>query len=349
MSENSHLTPVWIIYADGKRLDVEHEGALRRIVVSDRLNGVSGFSLVFDAAEVPVRDRGALTLGSRVSVHLGYKDDVEEVFAGDVLGFRAAFPEFGAARLEVTGCNVLYMLAREEHSRSFEEKTPADIIRALIKEYSLQAEVEDFGSAVPFSAARGETDFELIMRLAGFWGKEVYAWGSKIRVAAEITPRKDEIIYEWGKSLIDFEAEENIRSLVPGYTYIGWDEGNNENFSGEAAAGDIPLRIGGGRDWTGITKGGGTRRSLRTEACLKDAQDAREAAAGALQQNSFRFGRARGSGEGNYRLRPGMRVSIKAAGEAFSGEYIADSVCHRFDYSRGYRTDFTLKRNMSPC
>ena len=31
MGENKHLTPVWIVYVDGKRLDTDHEGALGQI------------------------------------------------------------------------------------------------------------------------------------------------------------------------------------------------------------------------------------------------------------------------------------------------------------------------------
>ena len=38
MGENKHLTPVWIVYVDGKRLDTDHEGALERIVIDDKLN-----------------------------------------------------------------------------------------------------------------------------------------------------------------------------------------------------------------------------------------------------------------------------------------------------------------------
>ncbi len=41
-----------------------------------------------------------------------------------------------------------------------------------------------------------------------------------------------------------------------------------------------------------------------------------------------------------------MRVTVKTVGESFDGEYIAESVCRRFDYSDGYTTSFTLKRNM---
>ena len=49
--ENKTLTPVWIVYVDGKRLDTKHEGALKKIVVNDRLNGVGTFSLLFDVSE----------------------------------------------------------------------------------------------------------------------------------------------------------------------------------------------------------------------------------------------------------------------------------------------------------
>lgn len=38
--DNRHLVPIFIIYADGVRLDTEHEGAVRRIRVSDRLDGI---------------------------------------------------------------------------------------------------------------------------------------------------------------------------------------------------------------------------------------------------------------------------------------------------------------------
>ena len=43
-----HLVPVWIVYVDGKRLDTDHEGALERIVIDDKLNGVGTGVLEFD-------------------------------------------------------------------------------------------------------------------------------------------------------------------------------------------------------------------------------------------------------------------------------------------------------------
>ncbi|MDR1626573.1 MAG: hypothetical protein LBT33_08535 [Spirochaetia bacterium] len=350
MSENTRLTPVWIVYADGRRLDTEHEGALRRIAVSDRLSGVGVFSLVFQSPELSVRERGFLGLGSRVEIHLGYKDAVEKVFEGDVTGFRTSLSGQGPDRLEVRGAGDLHRLHHGKHCRSFGRKSAAQVIRALAEIHSLRAQVEDFGAVREFSAARDQTDLELVLRLAALYGKEVYAAGGTLYAASEISPRADQIVYEWGKSLADFEAEENILGLVPGYTACGWDWEKNEGFSARARPLDMPLRVGGDSHWSSLVRADlSAWEGLCADSRYLDAEDARASAAALLQKNSFRFGRGRGSGEGNCRLRPGMRVTIKAAGEAFSGEYVADSVCHRFDCSCGYRTDFTLKRNMSPC
>ena len=35
-----NLVPIWIVYVDGKRLDVQYEGMLEKIVINDKLNGV---------------------------------------------------------------------------------------------------------------------------------------------------------------------------------------------------------------------------------------------------------------------------------------------------------------------
>ncbi len=349
MSAEKHLTPVWIVYADGKRLDVEHEGALRKIAVNDRLNGISTFSLVFDTSAVKIRDKGVISLESQISIHLGYKDDVGEVFKGEVLGFRAILPEYGAEQLEVTGSNVLHKLNHARHSISFEQKKPSDIIKGIIESYSLKAEVEDFGSARIFTSEQGYSDYEYILKLAESYGKDIYAYDSTIYAGSEIKVRTDEIIFEWGKSLISFEAEENIKTALSGVTYIGWDSMKNEAFSGNAVIDNIPLIIGGSVNWTGISKGGnGKWEETITDQEIIDADDARQQAEGALQKNSYNFSKARGIAEGNYKLIPGMRVMIKMAGESFSGEYIAESVTHQFDYKGGYKTEFSLKRNALP-
>ena len=55
-----------------------------------------------------------------------------------------------------------------------------------------------------------------------------------------------------------------------------------------------------------------------------DSEDAKQRAAGYLQNRSMECQ----TGEGNWRLVPGTRVTVKYVGESFSGEYIAERVVH---------------------
>jgi phage protein D len=349
MADNKHLTPVHIMYADGKRLDTEHEGALREIVIHDTLNGISSFSVLFDTAESKIADKGILSLESQLSIHLGYKDDVEEVFFGEILEMKAVFSEYATEQLEVSGCNVLHKLAHGEHSRSFEKMTASDRIKGIIESYSLKAKLDDFGAQAEFSSQDGYTDYDYLIDTANLYGKDVFADKDMIYVANEISIRSDEIILEWGKSLISFEGSLNMKHLLSAYNYIGWDPLKGESFTGEAVLSGLPLKVGGSHDWTKVSKGGSGKFSGSvSDLRLFDADEAKQRAIGLLQKNSFQFGQAHAKMEGNYKLRPGRRVNIKMVGEKFEGEYIAEQVIHRFDYSNGYTTSVRLKRNCVP-
>jgi len=349
MNEKKHLTPVWIIYADGRRLDTVHEGALRSITVKDCLNGLSSFSLIFDTAEAKIREEGLLSMESEVTIHLGYKDDVEAVFSGEVVGFRGIYSDSGSEQLEVTGSSALHKLDHGSRHRGYEGKKPSDVIKLMLEGYSLKGEVEDFGAAREYHTEETITDFDYLMEMAGAYGKEVYADGSTVYVKDEITIKPDEVIYEWGKSLFNLDASQNILGVVSEVECIGQERLKEECFTGKASMKDIPVKLGGEKDWSGISKGGsGVFVDTYVDMSCKDTEEAKQIAIGRLQKNSYKFICASGKGEGNHKLRPGMRVTIKMVGGAFEGEYMAESVTHNFDRLGGYRTDFTLKRNMSP-
>jgi phage protein D len=348
-NDNKHLTPVWIVYIDGKRLDTDHEGALLKIVVSDRLNGIGTCTLLFDTSAVKLRDAGILAMESQISVQMGYKDDVDEVFNGEITGFRIILGENAGEQLEVSCSNVLYRLKHSIHYTTCENKTLSDTLTGILDSYSLTAEMDSFGAAHEFSTQYGMDDYDYLMKAAGMYGKAVYAYGTKVYIKGEITVRTDEIVYEWGKSLVSFSAGEDISRLISSCTFTGWDSKKCQSITGTAGVADVPVKAGGSSDWTAVSKSGsGMWKSVVVADDLYDSDDAKNRAVGVMQNNSWLYAKAEGTGEGNYKLHPGMRVTIKYTGEKFSGEYIADTVTHRFDYEGGYITSFTLKRNRCP-
>lgn len=78
-----------------------YEGALRRIYIHDRLDFAGTASLLFGSSPLDFCNDGTFTIGSEVSIHLGYKDDVHEVFAREVTGFSPRLDEYSTPLMEV--------------------------------------------------------------------------------------------------------------------------------------------------------------------------------------------------------------------------------------------------------
>ncbi len=345
--ENKRLTPVWIVYVDGKRLDTKHEGALIKITVNDKLNGIGTCSLFFDNSFVKVRDEGLISFESEVSVHLGYKDSVNEVFFGEVTGFKIDLQEYGNEQLVVRLHSVLHNLDHGKHYCSYNEKAHSKIIAEIFEKYGIQAEVEQFGVKKAEIAQQNETDYDFLMKNAAQYGMFVYTKGKKVCVNQNITENKEDLIFEWGKSLVSVETREDISRLIDETTVIGLDMLKGESFVSKATLQDIPVQIGGGKMWNEHRRGPYHIETLSGHEIL-DSEEAKQIAIGNQQLNSFLYGKGIGKIEGNNKVFPGNRVSIKYIGEVFSGEYLIDSVFHSFDQRNGYKTEFTMMRNMMP-
>jgi len=164
-----------------------------------------------------------------------------------------------------------------------------------------------------------------------------------------MTMHKEEHVYEWGKSLIEFTSRLGISGQVSGVRVRGYNPMEKKGFNSLVMLDDLTLKIGGKTNWTDAHKSADPPRVVHIfNPDIKDATEAKEAAHAILHENSFKLFRASGSGEGNEELKAGATVDIKYVGKLYSGEYIVYSVLHKFSFEEGYITEFYLKRNMLP-
>ena len=345
-SENKTLTPIWIVYADGARLPCKYDGALRKIRVFDRLNSIGTASLVFGLSAPDFDNDDVFCEGSEVSVHLGYKDDVEEVFSGEVTGFAPRFGEYGAPRMEVQIETKLHRLDKGVHAKAFESKTTSRIIEEIITKHNLKAEVEDFGPMHNYTEQRNITDYDYITQLAYKYGKTLWCQGNTIYVKTEITPSDHDVILEWGKSIISARAKTSITKQLSATTCTGWSMMDCRGFAATATMKDIPLKIGGEYSWEDNSKGYDPKRTeqITTEE-IPDEEDAAAVAKAYIQNRSFKFQRYDIKTQGNYRIKPGNRLTVKYIGKQSDGEYLIESVEHTLDIQDGFITKCHLIRN----
>ena len=344
---NKHLTPVWIVYVDGQRLDIAHEGALQRIVVDDKLNDVGLATLEFDTSYLQVRDAGTFWLESEVSVHLGYKDDCQQVFVGEVTEFIQEYKEYGHQRLKVVCKNCLHRLQNAHQALSFEFKTLSEALVSRLESYGIKAQVDSFGTKKYFVESQ-ITDYEFLMESANKYGKTVYAHGNKVYVQDEVTISNEDVVLEWGKSLVYFRGRESLKGQLSGCSFVGWDSRKGQGITGRVSLGEVPVKVGGGRSWEDNSKAAGGRwHSTIMAESLRDREEAVVLAKAYLQNLSMQYQMAECKCEGDQRILPGMRVTVKYVGESYSGEYIANHVLHEFSVYGGYTTTLYLKRNMA--
>ena len=344
--ENRTLTPVWIAYVDGRRLDTGYEGALKRIHIHDRLDFAGTASILFGSSPLDFCNDGTFAIGSEVSIHLGYKDDVHEVFAGEVTGFAPRLDECSSPPTEVKIHSKLLRLNKGTRCASFEHKTPAGIIRDIVQGYNLNADVEDFGPEYSYIEQKNFTDYGYIMYLAGKYGKTVYCHGNTVYVKTEITPTDDDVVLEWGKTIISARTKTDLAAQLSAVAATGWDMRKCAGFTATATMKDVPLKIGGEYCWEDNAKGYDPHKVEQLcSGSFTDEKDAMDVARSVLLGRSMQFQSCDARTEGNSRIRTGNRLTVKYIGKHSDGEYLVWSVEHSFSVQDGYLTTCHLKRN----
>ena len=303
-------------------------------------------SLLFGSSPLDFCNDGTFTIGSEVSIHLGYKDDVHEVFAGEVTGFAPRLDEYSAPLMEVKIHSKLHRLNKGTRCASFEHKTPAGIIRDIVQGYNLNADVEEFGPEYNYIEQKNFTDYGYIMYLAGKYGKTVYCHGNTVYVKTEIAPTDDDVVLEWGKSIISARTKTDLAAQLSAVTATGWDMRKCSGFTATATMKDVPLKIGGEYCWEDNAKGYDSHKvGQLSSSSFTDEKDALEVARSVLLGRSMQFQSCEAKTEGNCRIRPGNRLTVRYLGMHSDGEYLVQLVEHDFSVQDGYFTTCHLKRN----
>ena len=230
---------------------------------------------------------------------------------------------------------------------SFESKPLSEALVSRLESYGIKAQVDSFGTKKYFVESQ-ITDYEFLMESANKYGKTVYAHGNKVYVKDEVTISNEDVVLEWGKSLVSFRGRESLKGQLSGCSFVGWDSRKGQGITGRVSLGEVPVKVGGGRSWEDNSKAAGGRwHSTIMEESLRDREEAVVLAKAYLQNLSMQYQMAECKCEGDQRILPGMRVTVKYVGESYSGEYIANHVLHEFSVYGGYTTTLYLKRNMA--
>jgi uncharacterized protein len=294
-------------------------------------------------------DDGVFDEGNHVTIELGYVNQLDVRFGGELTACAPTFPENGVPTLTVRGYSYYQRLQHRRRDKPFEKATDSQIAQEIAKEVGLGSSVKVTDIQYPLVSPKNSTLADFLSRRAKRIGYELVVKENMLyfeRPGYQTAPGPA-LTLEWGKSLRSFSPSLSTYNMVTEVKVQGPQTsqgGGKQPLVGIAKPGDERVKLG---KTTGPQV---ALKMLRQNALNSDEhsvinqQEANLLALAQLEANALEFINGRGSCIGDPRLKARIVIELAGLGQRFSGLYYVTSATHTID-AGGYRTDFEVKRN----
>jgi len=327
---------------EGQR-DEGFEARLMAWELHESLDGLAALQL--RAADWLVDDSGAgrfahptnagLALGARID--LAFAD--QPLFSGRVSALGLASGERQAPVMTLNAEDPLMAARQARRTRVFESTTLADLMKTLLSNLGLNADLQTLPGAPAVWAQLNESDLAFARRLLAAHDATLLLQGERVWVGPLAQVPGGELTLALGAQLREVQVQADLAQQCTQITAAGFDAAQGSAFQ-VSSTGTQPGNGSGVRGDALLALAMGARNEhLAGQACFTE-QQAQALADAAFDQRLRRFVTARGTAEGLPTLRAGTRLSLNGLGPWFSNRYQVAEVWHRFDLQQGYRTDF---------
>ena len=346
MDNTTQLTPVFIIYLNDQRISVDMESDVKEIRVEKHIDQASTFTITLSDMGRKWTDHPDFAEGGKIKIMLGYKDAVEEVISGRVTGMKPLFKKNSAERVMIRGYDIMHQLHRGKKTVTFANMTDKEIVEKIATDAGVGVECEEIGTVRELSAQVNQTDYEYLLEMGRHYNCRLITRDDKLIFRPIEDISSEEVIAEWGKTLIEFHPDLDSSRIVTDVEVLGWDDVKGKIIEGTAVYGDIPKTIGEGTAGGAIAEDNyGNAKWVVVNRKIDDMNRAEKMAIDSITQNSMKYISARATVQGNNKIEAGMVVNIKGVGKKLSGEYFVTRVKHLFITEWGYTTSFECERN----
>lgn len=286
-------------------------------------------------------DRRTLDFGASLAVKLGS----DTLFEGRITALEGRFPNGGPPQIAVLAEDRLQDLRMTRRTRTFSNITDRAAFSDVASSHGLTPRVNLSGPSYKVLAQVNQSDLAFLRERARSIDAEVWVEGAALHAAHRRDRRTSGATLVLGARLREFSVLADLAGQRTAVTANGWDVAGKAALTHEATEAVISGELGSDESGVGIlqAKFGGRKESLAHGVPLTSAEVQAQAEA-MFRHSARRFVMGRGVAETDPLLRVGRDIELQGLGPLFSGKYYLAEVRHRFDGSRGLRTEFTVER-----
>lgn len=283
-----------------------------------------------------------IRVGKAITISLGYKDRLEEVFDGYVTGLSVDYPDDREPSVTVRGMDRSLFMMRGVHSKMWSNAKVSDVVSAIAGLNGLTADVEDTMTKKPLIEQMQTSDFLFVKQLAKDLNYEFFVVGAKLIFRKRKTSATPVTTLTYGRNLRRFTVDVDISNQISKATVRGLDPATNQPITASSQSAD---KIGSnpkmGKD---IVKSLSSRMVETVYSVSATQGEAQALAAAIMNERALELVTGEGECVGIPELRAGRFIKLGGLGAPFNQPYALSSVTHTFD-DRGFFTTFQVEGN----
>ncbi|MEM9807433.1 MAG: VgrG-related protein [Cyanobacteria bacterium P01_D01_bin.56] len=275
------------------------------------------------------------------------------VIKGEITAIETHFTSEAQAPIIVRGYDASHRLHRGRHSRSFQNKTDADIVKSIAAEVGISVgKVDatggpygygDIGGSSGYVFQQNQTNMEFLRERAARHGFELFVQDGKLNFRK---PTKDSTLsLEWLEDIHSFRVRVSSADQVKSVEVRGWDYSRKEVIAETISKAKQVLTDtdnGDGSKTVSAFNGKPTTPTLvMVDQPISQAKEAQAMAQALYDEVGGEFVQADARGEGDPSIRPGRVVKLTGMGK-YSGSYYVTETRHIL-HERIYRTEFSVR------
>lgn len=350
----SHETDAPVFKVEGKvqpslatdllRLDVESDTAGLTSMRAHFLAAGAGADPA--TGELRYLDGVVLDFGKAITVSVGPPGAERVIFSGSISALQVSYQEGDTADVAVFAEDALMRLRMTQRSRTYEQMSDADIVRAIGAEHGLTVDADADGPTYDVVQQLDQSDLAFLRDRA----RRVQAdlWAQDTTLSFKSRPRRSgpAVTLVQGADLVVARIRADLAHQRTKVTVTGYDAGQREAISEAAGPEVVQTEIAGGRTGPAVLSSAVGERPVQFARDVPlTGGEANAWARAEMLRRSRAFVALEGTASNVPDLAVGGHVKLERVGKPFEGDgYYVTKVHHSYDLRIGLRTAFRAER-----
>ena len=359
----AYYAPEYKVVVEGQELDPEVKGDVLDLKVVMDMDQMTSFEFTVSnwddkSLSFKYSDTDLFNVGNRLQIKMGYPDRMVSMVVGQITTLSPKFPENGSPVMHITGLDGMLKLRDRKplpnDTKKFVDMADWQIAEIIAKRNGLESYVTREGEVHPLVVQKNQDDASFLKERAARNDRDVFVLTDPDDgkdtlffvkpLDGRTADRTRMFVFEWGKSLCNFNPSMKLERQVGKVTVRGWNSKTKQAIVFVAGPENLPGAKGKGT--SGPDKAAETLKNKEeavVDAPVSSEEEAKNLAISLLTERAYEYITGNGQVIGLPDLRPGDNVELANLGVRFSGPYYVKKVEHTLTQN-GYLTNFEVRR-----